>query len=126
MSSCNGAASAPAGRTRRRPVAVALLLLLAAAGCGSGIPVNSPSSPLGNGYGGLGECIPDASDGGVTYGIVELYNHSTAPVTVEYVSLYGARHLQFIRAVSVPIRYNGIGVGSWPPVPQSLAQPGVE
>jgi hypothetical protein len=109
-----------------RPKAVALLLLLAVAGCGGSIPVNSPSSPLGNGGGGLGECIPDASGGGVTYGIVELYNHSMAPVTVEHVSLYRAHHLQFVRAVSVPIRYNGIGVGQWPPVRQSLTQPGVQ
>jgi hypothetical protein len=47
-------------------------------------------------------------------------------VTVEHVSIYGARHLQFISAVSVPIHYNSIGVGTWPPVRESLAQPGVE
>jgi hypothetical protein len=110
--------------SNRRSVAVALLLVLAA-GCGSAVPVNSASSPLGNGGGGLGECFFDASAADVTYGIVELDNHSAAPVTVEHVTLSSARHLQLIGALSVPIHYNSLGIDSWPPSRQNLAQPGV-
>ncbi len=108
-------------------VAVALLLFLAA-GCGStGIPVNSSSSPLGNGGDSYGECIPDPSGTTITDGITVLENHSKGTVTIEQVSFYGDCHLQFVHAVVVPIRYYAIGTSAgWPPARMNITVPGVQ
>jgi hypothetical protein len=117
-------ASRPDTLIRRASAAVTLLLFLAA-GCGSdGIPVNSPSSPLGEGAGGLRECIPDPSFKPLSDGITVLDNRSKGTVTVEHVSFYGDQHLLFIQAVVVPIGYNLVGDVPWPPTGTVL--PGVQ
>jgi hypothetical protein len=100
---------------RRASAAVTLLLFLAA-GCGSGgIPVNSPSSPLGDGAGGLQECIPDSSLTSLSDGMTILDNRSKGTVTVEHVSFYGVHHIRFVQAVVVPIGHTAIGDVPWPP-----------
>jgi hypothetical protein len=108
-------------------VAAALLLFLAA-GCGSGgVPVDSPSSPLGNGGDPFQECVPSPPGKTTTDGITALENHSTGTVTVESVSFYGANHLLIVHAVVVPIHYDAIGFSeSWPPARDTLTQPGVQ
>ncbi len=104
---------------------IAAALLLLAAGCG-GIPVNDPSSPLGDGVSGLNECIPDPSRTTLTDGVNILVNSSKGTVTIEQVSYFGAHHLVFVRAVIVPIRYDAIGVGlTWPPPRANLHDPGI-
>jgi hypothetical protein len=105
---------------------VAVALLLVVAGCGSGIPVNSPSSPLGGGWSDFTECMPDPSAAGVSYGVIELSNDSAAPVVIDRVRLDGARHLRLIAALSVPAHDSGIGMDSWPPQHEDITQPGFE
>jgi len=114
--------------TRRGTAAVTLLLFLAA-GCGShGIPVNSPSSPLGDGAGvGTGvlrECVPDPSLTSLTDGITVLDNHSKATLTVEHVSFYGDHHLRLVQALVIPIGNNSVGYEPWPPTGSLL--PGIQ
>jgi hypothetical protein len=106
---------------------VALLLILAA-GCGdSGIPVDSPSAPLGTGGDSFKECVPDQSGTTMTNGWTVLENHSKGTAVIEGVSFYGARHLQFVDAVVVPIRYNAVGMSAgWPPARISITEPGVQ
>lgn len=121
-------ASGPPGMIRRGTAAVALLLFLAA-GCGSdGFPVNSPSSPLGDGAGvGPGvfqECVPDPSLTSLSDGITVLDNHSKGTVTVEHVSFYGDHHLRLVQAVVVPIGDNSVGYEPWPPTGSLL--PGIQ
>lgn len=100
---------------RRASAAVALLLFMAA-GCGSdGIPVNSPSAPLGAGAGGLQECIPDPSLTSMSEGTTILDNRSKGTATVEHVSIYGAHHIRSFQAVVVPIGYTALGDVPWPP-----------
>jgi hypothetical protein len=109
----------------RRTGAAAALLLFLAAGCGSdGIPVNSPSSPLGQGGGGLSECVPDPSFRSLTDGITVLDNRSKGTVIVEHVSFYGDHHLLLVQAVVVPIGFNAVGFEPWPPTGTLL--PGVQ
>ncbi len=110
---------------RTRLIAATALLLFLTAGCG-GIPVNDPSSPLGDGVNGLHECIPNPSRITSTDGVNILVNRSKGTVTVEQVSYCGARHLVFVRAVIVPMRYDAIGVApAWPPPRGYLDQPGI-
>jgi hypothetical protein len=109
---------------RKSAVAVTLLLFLAA-GCG-GVPVDSPSAPLGSGGDPFQECVPDPSATVMTDGITVLANNSKGTVVVEHVSFYGAHHLQFVRAVAVPIHYDAIGYSAgWPPARFNLTLPGV-
>jgi hypothetical protein len=110
-----------------KPAAAAALLLFLAAGCGGGVPVDSPSSPLGTGGDPFKECVPSPPGTTTTDGITTLENHSTGTVTVERVSLYGAHHLLIVHAVVVPIHYDAIGFSEiWPPSRDTLSQPGVE
>jgi hypothetical protein len=110
---------------KKPAVAVALLLFLAA-GCG-GVPVDSPSSPLGSGGDPFRECVPDLSATVMTDGITVLANSSKGTVVVEHVSFYGVHHLQLVRAVAVPIRYDAIGYSAgWPPARFNLTMPGVQ
>ncbi len=103
------------------------LLLFLAAGCGGGVPVDSPSSPLGSGGDLFKECVPSPPGTTTTDGITVLDNHSTGTVTVEQVSFYGARHLLIVHAVVVPIHYDAIGFSEiWPPARYTLTQPGVQ
>jgi hypothetical protein len=112
----------------RKPAVAVALLLLVAAGCGdSAVPVNSPSSPLGAGGDPGEECVPDPSAITMTNGFTVLENHSKGTVTVEQVSFYGSHHLDFIKAVIVPIRFNAIGMtAGWPPAKAALNEPGVQ
>jgi hypothetical protein len=95
---------------RNKPASVALLLFLAA-GCGStGIPVNSPSSPLGSGGDSFRQCVPDLSGTTMTDGITVLEKPQQ-------------RHddSQFAQAVVVPIHRDAIaarlqaGTPKWNP-----------
>jgi hypothetical protein len=112
---------------RKSAVAVALLLILVA-GCGdSGIPVDSPSAPLGTGGGSFTECVPDLSGTTMTNGFTGLDNGSKGTVVIEQVSFYGDRHLQLVHALVVPIRYDAVGMSAgWPPPRSSITQPGVQ
>lgn len=106
---------------------VAAALLLLAAGCGGSIPVDAPSSPLGDGGDQFQECVPDPSGGTMTNGFTVLENHSKGTVTVEQVSYYRAHNLAFVRAVVVPIRDGPMGFSlSWPPDKATINQPGVQ
>jgi hypothetical protein len=106
----------------RRASAALTLLVVLAAGCGGdAIPVNSTSSPLGDGASGLQECIPDPSLTAMSEGTTFLDNHSQGVVIVEHVSLYDGHHIRFIQAVVVPIGYTAIGDVPWPPSGRSLA-----
>ena len=107
----------------------ATLLLVLAAGCGGsgGVLVDSPSSPLGGGGAGLGECVPDPTGTPMTDGFTVLENQSKSTAIIEQVSFYGAKHLQFVDAVVVPIQYDAIGiVGGWPPPRWDITRPGVQ
>ena len=107
----------------------ATLLFILAAGCGSNgsVPVDSPSSPLGAGGDGGGECVPDPSGTTMTNGFTVLENHSKGTAVIEQVSFYGDRHLQFVQAVVVPIQYDAIGFSEgWPPAHMNITQPGVQ
>lgn len=102
---------------KRSVVAVTLLLCLAA-GCGgtSTVPVDNPSSPLGNGGDDNTQCGPDQSGGVVTDGGTVLANHSKGIVTIESVRYYGDHNLKLLHAVVIPVDNNVIGVANgWPP-----------
>jgi hypothetical protein len=115
----------------KQAVAATLLLVLAA-GCGgssaaSGVPVDSPSSPLGAGGDSLQICSPDLPGTAMTDGFTVLGNHSKGTAIIEQVSLYGAQHLKFVDAVVVPIKYDAIGASAgWPPATMNITQPGVQ
>jgi hypothetical protein len=111
---------------KKSTIAVALLLFLAA-GCGdSGIPVDSPSSPLGAGGDSFKECVPAPSGTTMTNGWTGLDNGSKGTVVIEGVSFYGDHHLQVIHAVVVPVRYDAVGMAAgWPPPRMNITQPGV-
>jgi hypothetical protein len=111
---------------KKSGIAAVILLLVLAAGCGGEVPVNSPSSPLGSGGDPLRECVPDPSATTMTDGITVLTNNSKGAVDVEQVSFYGDRHLKFVDAVIIPIRYDAIGYSAgWPPA-QFRSLPGVQ
>lgn len=113
---------------RRSAVAVILLLFLAA-GCGStathDIPVDSPSSPLGNGGINVTQCGPDPSGVIMTDGTTALDNHGKGTVTIESVRYYGDHDLQLLHAVVVPVGASLIGVAyGWPPPEKNLREAG--
>lgn len=98
----------------------AALLLFVAAGCGghaaTSIPVDSPSSPLGDGGDDVTQCGPDASGGVVTDGGTVLANRSKGTVVVESVSYYGDHNLRLLHSVVLPVDDNVVGVADgWPP-----------
>lgn len=111
----------------KKPTIAVTLLLILAAGCGTSVPVNSPSSPLGNGGDSFRECVPDPSGTTMTDGITVLENGSKGIVTVERVSFFGDHHLQFVQAVLVPIYDDTIGISEgWPPARMNITDPGVQ
>jgi hypothetical protein len=104
----------------KRSVVTATLLLCLAAGCGgTTIPVDSPSSPLGNGGNDVTQCGPDPGGGIMTDGGTVLSNHAKGTVIVESVRYYGDHNLRLLHAVVLPVNNNVIGIArGWPP-PQS-------
>lgn len=86
----------------RKSAVAATLLLILAVGCGGsaggGVPVDSPSSPLGAGGDAFRECVPDPAGAATTNGWTVLENHSTGTAIIEKVSLirpgvFGGRYL---------------------------------
>lgn len=116
---------------RKSSVAAALLFVLAA-GCGgsaatAAVPVDSPSSPLGDGGVAFEECVFDPSGTTATNGVTVLDNQSKGTAVIEQVSFYGDQHLQVVQALVVPIQYDAVGVGNgWPPASEAINQPGVQ
>lgn len=113
----------------KRWVVAVILLLFSAAGCGGtaihDVPVDSPSSPLGNGGNDVTQCGPDPSGGIVTDGGTVLANHSKGVVTVESVSYYGDHGLKLLHAVVLPVNNNVIGIANgWPPPRWNLSDAG--
>jgi hypothetical protein len=109
-----------------KSAAVVALLLVLAAGCGGsggGVPVDSPSSPLGTGGDQVKQCGPDPSAAIMTFGSTVLENHSKGTVIIEQVSFYGDHHLRLVHAVILPIGNGLIGVAyGWPPPRKNIIQ----
>lgn len=113
----------------RKSAVAATLLLVLAAGCGGSgtVPVDSPSSPLGDGGDPLQECLPDLSGTTMTNGFTVLENHSKGTAIIQQVSFYGTHHLLLVDAVVVPIQGGPVGFWEgWPPGPDAISQPGVQ
>jgi hypothetical protein len=112
---------------KKSAVAVTLLLFLAAGCDDSGIPVDSPSSPLGAGGDSVKECVPDLSGTTMTNGWTGLDNGSKGTVVIEQVGFYGDHHLQLVQAVVVPTHFDAVGMAEgWPPPRRNITQPGVQ
>lgn len=112
-----------------KSAAAATLLLVLEAGCGGSatIPVDNPSSPLGDGGDSFQNCVPDPSGTTMTNGFTVLDNTSKGAVIIEQVSFYGDQHLQLVHAVVVPIQYDAVGFSEgWPPAAVNITQPGVQ
>lgn len=108
----------------KKLIVAAVLLLFLAAGCG-GIPVNDPHAPLASIFD-VDECVPDPTGTTMTDGITILQNQSSGTVIIEHAGFYGAHHLVYVRAVMVPMRYDGVGFSAtWPPDRGSISQPGL-
>ena len=79
----------------------------------------SPSvntGPLGDGGTGGGICIPVPHGQVESWGITALENRGTSSVTIEKVTIVGAKHLQLAAAYVVPIT-GKVDYGSWPGYP---------
>ncbi len=63
----------------------------------------------------------------MTNGFTVLNNTSKGTATIEQVSFYGDKHIQFVAAVVVPIQYDAVGFSEgWPPARMNITQPGVQ